>query len=184
MAVSFTFYVTSVAALDKVAQALAPFLQADDCLSLSGDLGAGKTTFTAALVRALGLADSVTSPSFNLLHEYSEPCKGVQPAVPIVYHFDTYRLENSANFIASALDDYFGQALCIVEWGDLISDILPPSTIFLRFTYADSDTCTEIVNTKRLLEIVIPTTLWQQRQERGQNLVKLSEELKANRREI
>ena len=48
----------------------------------------------------------------------------------------------------------------------------------------DSDTCTEIVNTKRLLEIVIPTTLWQQRQERGQNLVKLSEELKAKRREI
>ena len=78
MAVSFTFYVTSVAALDKVAQALAPFLQADDCLSLSGDLGAGKNTFTAALVRALGLADSVTSPSFNLLHEYSEPCKGVR----------------------------------------------------------------------------------------------------------
>ena len=96
-------------------------------IALVGQLGAGKTHLTRALAEGLGLGDSriVNSPTFVLLQEYSAD-------LPI-YHFDAYRLPNSAAFADLGAQEYFeGQGICVVEWGDRVADCLPSD--YLRIT--------------------------------------------------
>jgi len=100
-------------------RALAPLLAPGDVILLSGDLGAGKTQLTKGVAEGLGVAEPVTSPTFNILlvHEGRVP----------LYHFDLYRLEQ-----ASELEDldYFGtleaDGVSIVEWGDRFAEAAPP----------------------------------------------------------
>lgn len=103
-----------------LAEQYAGTIQAGDIISLYGDLGAGKTTFTKALCNFLGYAGEVTSPTFTLCNEYS----GRMP----IYHFDMYRLKNPAEAIDSGLDEILraGDGVCIVEWPENLGSLLPP----------------------------------------------------------
>lgn len=111
-------------------RALGALLTEGAVVSLDGDLGAGKTVLTKGIAAGMGLdPEDVVSPTFAIVNEYRR-----EGALPL-YHFDTYRLEGSDDFLASGLDEYFGfGGVCVIEWGEVISDILPADTMFIRIT--------------------------------------------------
>lgn len=105
----------------RLAACLAEFLTPGMVLCLTGDLGAGKTTFTQALAKALGVTEPVTSPSFTIVHEYHS---GRFP----MYHMDVYRIENPTELEDFGFDEYFaGTAVVVVEWGERVETLLPES---------------------------------------------------------
>jgi DNA polymerase len=114
-------------ATGALGEALAPLLAAGDVLVLSGDLGAGKTQLTKGIARALGVAEPVTSPTFNLLLAH-EGRLGLN-------HFDLYRLDS-----AEQLEDldYWGtlesDGVSVVEWGDRFADAMPADGLVVRIT--------------------------------------------------
>lgn len=94
-------------------------------LALSGNLGAGKTTFVQGLAEGLGIQESIQSPTFVLLNIYGK-----------LAHFDLYRLKKSSDFLGLGFDEYFAMdGICAIEWPDRIAEILPPGTIHIEFIY-------------------------------------------------
>ena len=120
--------------MEAFARRLAQGLHAGDVLCLRGDLGAGKTTFSRLLVRALRVPDSVSSPTFTLLHEYTH---GPTP----VYHMDAYRLRNETEAEDAGLTDYLSQTngITLVEWPERIEGLLPPNRLDITFQLSDND---------------------------------------------
>jgi tRNA threonylcarbamoyladenosine biosynthesis protein TsaE len=97
--------------------------------AMNGNLGAGKTTLTKGLGKALGIKRTINSPTFTIMKVY----EGKMP----LYHLDVYRVEDSnADF---ELEEYFDlDGISVVEWADNISDLLPPKTIYLTFTILEN----------------------------------------------
>jgi tRNA threonylcarbamoyladenosine biosynthesis protein TsaE len=103
------------------AEKLATYLAPNDLITLEGDLGAGKTTFTKGLAKGLGVSRTVNSPTFTIIKEY----KG---ATMPLYHMDVYRLEDS--FEDLGFDEYFeGNGVTVVEWAHIIEEQLPPNRL-------------------------------------------------------
>lgn len=101
-----------------VGAALAPTLLPGDVVSLSGDLGAGKTAFVQGLAAALGVVRPVTSPTFTIVHEY-------EGRYPIV-HLDVYRLDSFQEVLDLGFEEYMdGGSIVLVEWGEAIAPLLP-----------------------------------------------------------
>ncbi len=114
---------------------LAGYLSADDVISLEGDMGAGKTAFTRGLADGLRCRGTVASPTFTLLMEHPAGDGGLA-----LYHFDTYRLSGADEFCELGLQEYFtAGGVCVLEWGGLVADILPPRTLLIRFSQPDFD---------------------------------------------
>ncbi|MEA4889678.1 MAG: tRNA (adenosine(37)-N6)-threonylcarbamoyltransferase complex ATPase subunit type 1 TsaE [Clostridiaceae bacterium] len=112
---------------------LAGYLSADDVISLEGDMGAGKTAFTRGLAAGLHCRGTVASPTFTLLMEHPAGAGGLA-----LYHFDTYRLSGAEEFCELGLQEYFtAGGVCVLEWGDLVADILPPLALVIRFSQID-----------------------------------------------
>lgn len=100
--------------------------QPGDVCALIGDLGCGKTVFTQGVAAGLRVVEPVVSPTFTILHEYES---GRMP----FYHFDVYRIGDPAQMEEVGYDEYIdGSGLCLIEWAELIEEILPPS--YLRIT--------------------------------------------------
>ena len=92
-------------------------------LYLCGDLGAGKTTLTRGLLRGLGFAGRVKSPTYTLVEPYKD-------SRIIVYHFDFYRFTHAEEFLEAGLDEYFeGDSLRIIEWPDRAAPYLPTADV-------------------------------------------------------
>lgn len=90
---------------------------------LNGDLGTGKTVFTQGFAAGLGIAGPVNSPTFTIVQEYEE---GRMP----FYHFDVYRISDADEMDEIGYEDYFfGNGVCLVEWSELIEEILPKNRI-------------------------------------------------------
>lgn len=107
---------------------LAESLQAGDVVALCGQLGAGKTQATKGIVAGLGSLADVTSPTFTLVHEYTD---GRLP----VFHFDFYRMEQSGEVLTLGWDEILDEpGVVIVEWADLFPELLPPHTRWFQFT--------------------------------------------------
>lgn len=101
---------------------LGKILEGGDVISLTGDLGAGKTTLTKSIGKGLEVDDYITSPTFALINEY----KGRVD----VYHFDVYRLDDVESLYDLGYEDYFySDGVTIVEWGDKIKEYLPQDVI-------------------------------------------------------
>lgn len=117
-------------ATQALGQKLAENLQAPFVIYLSGDLGAGKTTFVRALLRALGVTGAIKSPTFALVEPYVlSDCA--------CYHFDLYRLVEPEEIEYIGFRDYFStQSLCLVEWPEKAVGILPNSDITLNLSIA------------------------------------------------
>ena len=104
-------------------QRLGKLLQAGDVLVLTGDLGAGKTTFTKGLALGLGISQMIKSPTYTIVREY----EGRLP----LYHLDVYRIEGDADSID--LDEFlFGGGVTVIEWGHLLGEDLPDSYLELE----------------------------------------------------
>lgn len=117
--------VDDLEAFEAVAASFAAELQPGDVVALEGELGAGKTTFVAAVVRALHGRDETTSPTFTFRHTYA--------GVPTLEHLDLYRLEEPAEAVELGLDDAFSpQSIAFVEWAERLPGILPPGTLHVR----------------------------------------------------
>ncbi|MEO6775535.1 MAG: tRNA (adenosine(37)-N6)-threonylcarbamoyltransferase complex ATPase subunit type 1 TsaE [Kofleriaceae bacterium] len=116
------------AATEEAGARLAGLVRGGDAIALVGELGAGKTTFTAGLVTALG-GDGAHSPTFSLVHEY-------RAGRLIVWHADLYRLEREAELAELGLDDVFGdrRGLVIVEWADRFA-VMPADHLRLELRH-------------------------------------------------
>lgn len=89
--------------------------------TLIGDLGVGKTVFTQGVAKGLGITETVCSPTFTILQIYDEG------RIPF-YHFDVYRIGDVEEMEEIGYEDcFYGEGLCLIEWADLIEDILPDS---------------------------------------------------------
>lgn len=103
-------------------------------ICLEGDLGSGKTVFTKGFAQALGIEETVTSPTFNIIKEYTN---GELP----LYHMDVYRLDGKADDIG--IEDYYTKnGITIIEWSDMISDYLPEDRLDIKFKVLDENTRT------------------------------------------
>lgn len=107
-------------------EALGRALKAGDILLLEGDLGAGKTTFTQGLAKALGVKEYVNSPTFVIINEYYS---GILP----LYHMDLYRVEDEAQLYDLGVEEYFfGNGVSVIEWPQIAMPLLPND--FARLT--------------------------------------------------
>lgn len=115
----------------ELGKELASLMQADDCVVLNGDLGAGKTQFAKGFADGLGIDDDVTSPTFNILFEY------VGDELPLL-HFDLYRLDDDEELEGI---DFFGLlesgAVSLVEWGDKFPTAMPDDRLDVRIAVVD-----------------------------------------------
>ncbi|PAV27687.1 tRNA (adenosine(37)-N6)-threonylcarbamoyltransferase complex ATPase subunit type 1 TsaE [Virgibacillus profundi] len=116
---------------EQLAQKLATLLKPGDVVTLEGDLGAGKTTFTKGIANGLGVKRNVSSPTFTIIKEY----EGELP----LYHMDVYRLENSDEDIG--FEEYFnGNGVSVVEWAQFIEEYLPDERLNIKINYVDEHT--------------------------------------------
>ena len=120
----------SAAETRALGEKLAERLQPGDVLLLEGDLGAGKSELTRGIAKRLGVAETVTSPSFTILNVYES---GRCP----LYHFDWYRLESSEELYELGMDEYLGgDGIAVVEWPGRCPDAVPESAVRIRMTAA------------------------------------------------
>jgi len=112
---------------------LAKFLQGKDIICLFGQLGSGKTTFIKGLAAGLGVKKiEVSSPSFILMRKY----KGRLP----LYHFDLYRIKDSAELCDIGYEEFvFDAAVSVIEWADRMKELLPKDYLRIDFTFVDSN---------------------------------------------
>ena len=117
--VSMKYISNSVQDTNKCAEMLAQRMNGGEIILLNGDLGAGKTTFTKAFAKALGVEGNVTSPTFTFMREYN----GKFP----IYHFDMYRVSSEDELYELGLNDYLESdtGICLIEWNKF-EDIAKP----------------------------------------------------------
>jgi tRNA threonylcarbamoyladenosine biosynthesis protein TsaE len=119
----------STAETEAIAATLASDLRAGDVVTVSGELGSGKTTFVRGACRALGVTVPVTSPTFTVGHRY--------PADPDVSHLDLFRFRGFSAAEWGDLEPYFAAAICFVEWPEAAVDALPPVRVEVRLSHVD-----------------------------------------------
>ncbi|MDX2028028.1 MAG: tRNA (adenosine(37)-N6)-threonylcarbamoyltransferase complex ATPase subunit type 1 TsaE [Alphaproteobacteria bacterium] len=120
------FPLPDLAATDQLAGLVASRLRRGDCVALQGPLGAGKTTFARALLRALGITDDVPSPTFTLLQTYDT-------ADFPIYHFDLYRLKNEDELEEIGWEDALADGVVLVEWPERAETHMPGDRLALHF---------------------------------------------------
>jgi tRNA threonylcarbamoyladenosine biosynthesis protein TsaE len=114
---------------EAVAAKLARRLIGGDVVTVSGELGSGKTTFVRGACRALGITAHVTSPTFTVGHRY--------PGDPDVSHLDLFRFQDVSAAEWGDLEPYFEDAICFVEWPEAAAGALPPVRVEVRLSHVD-----------------------------------------------
>ena len=128
MAESYTFIARSEAETITLGQKIGALLKAGDVVAMTGTLAAGKTTITKGIAKALGVEDTVTSPTFCLISEYEGK------DFPL-YHIDSYRLEGEEDFLNLGVEEMlYGDGVCVIEWSERVASCLPKKTIRMAFT--------------------------------------------------
>lgn len=121
---------------EKFAKKFAKILSGGQVILLSGDLGAGKTTFTKSVLKSLGVKDEVTSPTFTIMKEYT----GKKYKI---YHFDMYRIGSGDEAREFGLEDYIyskdPNTLVFIEWSENIFDILVGDFLKIKITIGDNE---------------------------------------------
>lgn len=106
-------------------------------ICLTGELGSGKTVFTKGIANALGIEETITSPTFSIIKEY----EGELP----LYHMDVYRLDGNAYGVG--IEEYFTKGgIVVIEWAETISNILPEERLDIKFKVVDEN--------KRILQLI------------------------------
>ena len=122
-----TFKTSSAEETIELGKKIGKLLKKGDIIAMQGTLAAGKTTITKGIAAALGITETITSPTFCLISEY----QGTMP----LYHMDVYRLDGTEDFINLGTDDMlYGDGVSIIEWSEKIMDELPSNTIVLKIT--------------------------------------------------
>lgn len=107
--------------------------KAGEVIALIGDLGTGKTTLTKYIASGLGVTEQITSPTFNIIKEYRS---GRLP----LFHFDVYRIGDIDEMFEIGYEEYFyGEGVCVIEWADLIEEIIPENAMIIRISRGASE---------------------------------------------
>ncbi|MGH2773744.1 MAG: tRNA (adenosine(37)-N6)-threonylcarbamoyltransferase complex ATPase subunit type 1 TsaE [Actinomycetota bacterium] len=138
----------------RLGAAISPVLVPGDMIVLSGDLGAGKTTFTQGVAAGLGIVEQVTSATFILMKEYSG---GRFPLM----HLDIYRLEKIQELIDLGYDEFLDPSyVVIVEWGDVVEPLLPKEHLLVELRHTGDPVETDRLRT---VSLVPKGPAWQSR---------------------
>ena len=123
--------INTLESINEAAQEFLAAIGSHRIIAFYGKMGAGKTTFIKAICQCLCTDDVVTSPTFAIVNEYQT----VNPDYPRVFHFDFYRIRKLEEVYDMGYEDYFysGQ-LCLLEWPELIEDILPDDALRVNIT--------------------------------------------------
>lgn len=116
----------------ELAMKIASLLSVPSLLTLSGDLGAGKTTFTKGLALGLGIEDTITSPTFTILKSY-------EGEDVTLHHMDAYRLEGIVQDLGFEEEIYDDNAVCVIEWSHFIEYALPKERLQIAITIEEED---------------------------------------------
>lgn len=131
------YVVNSLKQTASLANKFAKTLAGGEKILLNGDLGAGKTTFTKFLAKAMGVKDEVTSPTFTILKEY-------QGKRFKLYHFDMYRLSGGAEATGFGFEDYLSDdennSVVVIEWSEMVKDILKGDFITINISRINDTT--------------------------------------------
>lgn len=137
----YKFNLDTLEQTQALAARFASILAAGDCLLLEGEIGAGKSAFARALIRArVGQNEDVPSPTFTLVQTYEAESVDI-------WHCDLYRLTSPDEALELGLDDAFQTAICLVEWPDRLGELAPDSASTLSFSaHEDHHTITVSLN--------------------------------------
>ena len=116
----------------KIGKKFASFLKKGTIVVLTGELGSGKTKFVEGFLEFFGLQNEISSPTFNIVNEYLTDKENI-------YHFDVYRLEDSDEFYSIGGEVYFENGICLIEWGELIKNVLPKDYIHITISKNSSN---------------------------------------------
>ncbi len=131
-----TILIPSIEKLPEAAKSFIEMMGDATVFAFYGAMGAGKTTFISALCEALGINDVVNSPTFSIVNEYCSDTTG-----ELVYHFDFYRIRKIDEVYDMGYEDYFySGALCLIEWPELIEDLLPEDAVRVSITEQEDGT--------------------------------------------
>ena len=125
----------------NVARDIASKIDKNAVIVLSGELGAGKTKFTEGFLSYFGLEKEISSPTFTIVNEYKNNKISI-------YHFDVYRLADIDEFYAIGGEEYFTKGICIIEWGEIIEEILPDDIIRISIEKDEKDFEKRIIKIK------------------------------------
>lgn len=141
-----SFTIQSLTELESFASIVATKLQPGSVIALQGNLGAGKTTFTKKIAKALEMHDTVTSPTFSVMNLY--PLKTDQ----LLIHADLYRLNTEQDIRNLGIQDYIDerQHIVIIEWPEKAEALLPDDTIWIHFELSDTDTRIITIDNKKV----------------------------------
>lgn len=115
----------------ELAKKYASTLKPGDVVVLDGEMGAGKTVFTKGIALGLGIKDNITSPTYAYMNDYGGK----------LYHYDCYRLSGGEDAEALGLTDYFySNGVCVIEWAQIIADVLPENVKKVIIAKIDDDT--------------------------------------------
>jgi len=101
-------------------------------LCFLGNLGSGKTKFTEGVLSFFGLQNEISSPTFTIVNEHNSHSTNI-------YHFDVYRLEDADEFYGIGGEEYFEKGICLIEWGEIIENVLPENYLKINFQNAEND---------------------------------------------
>lgn len=120
------YRIESVESLPEIARQFArEVLPYGDVFTFEAPMGTGKTTFIKALCLELGVEDVINSPTFSIINEYR-----AEPSGELIYHFDCYRLEKVSDALNLGAEDYLESgALCLIEWPEVLAELLPADTV-------------------------------------------------------
>lgn len=123
----FTLTTQSPEETMALGEKLGQLLRPSEVITLTGDLGAGKTHFSKGVGQGLGVADHITSPTFTIINEY----KGRLP----FYHIDAYRIADSDEVFDLGIEEYlFGQGVTLIEWPQVLKEVLPEQILAIEIT--------------------------------------------------
>ena len=132
--------VNCVSELERAATSLLELINDKTIVCFYGEMGVGKTTFIKEICKKLGVEDVVSSPTFSIINEY------LTDNDESVYHFDFYRIEKEEEAFDIGYEEYFYQGnLCLIEWPEKISSIIPENIIKVQITRSDEQRIIEII---------------------------------------
>jgi tRNA threonylcarbamoyladenosine biosynthesis protein TsaE len=136
------FEIKNLSELPEVAKKILNFAENSPKVWLfQGEMGAGKTTLIKALGKALGVADTIQSPTYSLVNEYISPTAGK------IYHFDLYRLKHETEALDFGIEEYLDSGhYCWIEWAERIPNLLPTDCLTVKITVEDE---------KRIIDLLI-----------------------------
>lgn len=165
--INYQFISRNVEETEALAARMAALAPGGTVITLDGDLGVGKTAFARGFAKGLGIpVNQVSSPTFTIKHEYFSTERKLK-----LNHFDVYRLTNAAEFLRGGFQESFSaDAVTLIEWSELIREVIPSGAWHIRFTRLENETQKDInwfdfstfdltlqLSSERLLSFTIPS---------------------------